>query len=80
MPIGLYTHTPNGSVSHESTCGLTKREYFAGQAMQALLTADVEGGSTLTGVATYAVSQADALIAALSAAAKPATPEKEGSG
>lgn len=42
--------------------GLTKREYFAGLAMQGLLGEDVNHGYNVRTVAKWAVEQADALL------------------
>ena len=50
--------------------GLSKREYFAGQAMQAICTSTSNGwvaSSDAVNIAERAVSIADALIAALEA-------------
>jgi hypothetical protein len=46
---------------------MTLREYFAGLAMQALLSRHAEPGFTREGAATEAVLQADALLEALEA-------------
>ena len=45
--------------------GLTKREYFAGLAMQGLYAGDRDNGFDAEGVAAYAVQTADALLKAL---------------
>ena len=45
--------------------GLTKREYFAGLAMQGLLTSDTDCDFSECAVARMSVSQADALLKAL---------------
>tara|TARA_E500000305_G_C4028231_1_gene243096 strand:+ start:1588 stop:1815 length:228 start_codon:yes stop_codon:yes gene_type:complete len=47
--------------------GMTLREYFAGLAMQALLSRHAEPGFTREGAATEAVLQADSLLEALEA-------------
>lgn len=49
----------------KSEGGLTKREYFAGLAMQALSTADNQFAMTERDIAAHAVTQADALLAKL---------------
>ena len=51
--------------NHESACGhigLTKREYFAGLAMQGLSAGDIENMYTCDDIAGIAVVQADALL------------------
>lgn len=47
------------------TSGLTKREHFAGLAMQGLLANDNDGGLSASHSAMYAVEYADALLAVL---------------
>jgi hypothetical protein len=54
--------TPIGDLSRN---GLTKREYFAAQAMQGLVTTALSEIGSCEMVAAEAVKQADALIAAL---------------
>lgn len=50
---------------HGPASGLTKREHFAGLAMQGLCAADVNNCNDANMVATWAVEQANALLAAL---------------
>ena len=45
--------------------GLTKREYFAGLAMQSILAADTEQSYTSESIAREATQVADALLSAL---------------
>lgn len=45
--------------------GLTKREYFAGLAMQGILAGDVEGEISSDDLAVYSVKQADSLLSLL---------------
>jgi hypothetical protein len=45
--------------------GLTKREYFAGLAMQGLLAGDTEGGYSRASIIEEAILQADHILAAL---------------
>lgn len=47
------------------SAGLTKREWFAGLAMQALATADTHFAMTEADIAGHSVAQADALLAEL---------------
>lgn len=49
----------------KSTKGLTKREYFAGVAMQGLIAGDGTGTLPYLSAAAFAVKYADALIEAL---------------
>ena len=42
--------------------GLTKREYFAGLAMQGLLASEIDEASSAEGIAMLAVDRADALL------------------
>jgi hypothetical protein len=51
--------------------GLTKRELFAAMAMQGMLTTDEAWDRSEEKIATYAVDQADALLAELSKAEAP---------
>lgn len=53
---------PNPDTDYNN-CGLTKREYFAGLAMQAIVSSDVR--DTVETIAEGSVSMADALIEAL---------------
>ena len=64
------------SYDGETDSGLTKREYFAGIALQGLL-ADSEVVGEALGVATTAVKFADALIEALNGAHPVFTPYAE---
>ena len=45
--------------------GLTKREWFAGMAMQGMLASPVWTNEVFSSVAGYAVQEGDAIIAAL---------------
>lgn len=49
----------------EESTGLTKREYFAGLAMQGIWSTNSKDDITIEHIAEVAVKQADALIAAL---------------
>ncbi len=66
MPI---TFVDEGDPAFVEQCrpmsGLTKREYFAGLAMQGLLGEDVNHGYNARTVAKWSVEQADALLIAL---------------
>ena len=64
------------SYDGESDSGLTKREYFAGIALQGLL-ADSEVVGEALGIACTAVKMADALIDALNGATLPHLPFSE---
>ena len=62
-PIALYQHVnEDGSFANRGASGLTKREHFAGLAMQELLT---HGNSDADECASYAVEYANALLKAL---------------
>lgn len=62
MPLG--EGRVNLATVNQSACGLTKREYFAGLALQAL-TVDAETTDTPQNFAKGAVILADALLAEL---------------
>lgn len=70
-------HNPEGLpyVPYPPTAGLTKREYFAGLAMQGLIANDCgdweEEENPIEEMAMYSVEYADALLAELN---KPVTP------
>lgn len=64
------TLTPNGYSPFEDTQPLTKREYFAGLAMQGFAAAPDTGNATVEGIMKYSVKWADALINALNEEAK----------
>jgi len=55
--------------AHSDYTGLTKREYFAGQALVGIIAADVDQNSTMKADVAFAVRYADALLSALEAAA-----------
>lgn len=63
----LHTHAfPSNLEGYQPQKGLTKREYFAALAMQALVASGDEGaGDRLVDLPEYAVNIADALIDAL---------------
>lgn len=67
MENGNQSVYPTGDQSpYKPEFGLTKREYFAGLNMQALMTlSNDEHCPTLPAMATMAVEAADALLAAL---------------
>jgi len=58
----------NGNALHKEAMGLTKREYFAGLAMQGLMTSQDQNGSWRHDIKTCAeisVQMADAILAEL---------------
>lgn len=59
-PITPYTH-----LAGDTTCGLTKREYFAGQLAIGFAAAGATGMPNSTDLAKYIVDATDALIAEL---------------
>lgn len=57
----------NSAASHSITyAGLTKREYFAGEAMKGIMAQDVEDQWTYDQIASFAVEASNALLKALS--------------
>lgn len=69
MPVtnaeGFSAHPASGAIDPGTCSGLTKREYFAGLAMQGLCASDVEWQKKSSVIARNAVIQADALLAEL---------------
>lgn len=59
-------YRPDGGVATITTHGLTKREYFAGLAMQSMVSSPEFNSVVSSEVAKYAVTYADALLLELS--------------
>lgn len=57
---------PNKLYDNRTMNGMTKREYFAGLAMQGLVRSTIEHGETVETQARVAVEMADALLSQLS--------------
>ena len=56
---------PNAGWEHPQAKGLTKREYFAGLAMQGILASDTSGSVKMDICVKISVEHADALLAEL---------------
>jgi hypothetical protein len=65
-PIGPYQYVnEDGSFVNGGASGLTKREHFAGLAMQSMIVFDVDNRLNEGTIAKVAVNLADALLAEL---------------
>ena len=64
MPCEFNFDTETGT-THEMFSGLTKREHFAGLAMQGFISAGSNGMPNASAISKWAVKYADALLAEL---------------
>ena len=65
FPMDFTVQDDNGNAQRDIFSGLTKREYFAGLAMQGMIREDVERVDCKDDIAAHSIRYADALLKAL---------------